>query len=345
MIRARSCPQCFVCGSGGEVVYERLDDALYGADGRWSFRRCSNRDCGLLWLDPQPLEEDIGKAYTSYFTHEGTPARASILKHIYGEVRESYLRTWLGYKKAGSATSQTWLALLANLHPGGADVFGASVMFLPSPRPGASLLDVGCGGGEFMVKMREHGWAVTGIETDPIAVERAQTRSLEVHQGDVAGAALADSSFDAITMSHVIEHVHDPCDLLARCRRLLKPAGTLVILTPNSASWGHRHFGADWLGLDPPRHIHVFNAHNMRQLLVSAGLMPKRIATLAINASAVWPTSAAIRRSRSSSAGDRPAIRLRSTRAGIVRQAAERLLRNVDPAAGEDLLAISTRAD
>jgi 2-polyprenyl-3-methyl-5-hydroxy-6-metoxy-1,4-benzoquinol methylase len=268
-----------------------------------------------------------------------------VLKRIYGQVRASYLRSKFGYPEAGSGRRSRWLAPLANLHPGAADVFAASVMFLPSPRHGASLLDVGCGGGDFMLRMRDRGWTVAGVETDPIAVERARDRGLEVHQGKVGGAAYGDSTFDAITMSHVIEHVHDPRDLLAQCRRLLKPAGTLVILTPNSAGWGHRHFGADWLGLDPPRHIHVFNPQNMRRLLVSARLAPTRIATLAINASAVWPTSAAIRRSRSSPAGDRPAIVLRSTTAGIARQAVERPLRIVDPAAGEDLLTIATRTE
>ena len=345
MIRARSCPNCFVCGSAGEIIYEGLVDVLYGAPGKWSIRRCSSRDCGLLWLDPQPLAEDIGKAYDRYFTHGGAAADASVLKRIYGRVRASYLRTKLGYEVAGSDTGWRLLAPIANLHPGAADVFAASVMFLPSPNPGASLLDVGCGGGDFMLRMRGRGWTVTGVETDPVAVERARNRGLDVHQGQVAGAALADSTFDAITMSHVIEHVHDPRDLLVRCRRLLKPAGTLVMLTPNSAAWGHRHFGRDWLSLDPPRHIHVFNSRNIRQLVTSARLVPKRIATLAINASAVWPASAAIRRARSSADGDRPAITLKITRAGIARQAAERLLRTVDPAAGEDLLAIATRAE
>jgi len=334
-----------VCGSTGDLVYEDLKDVLYGAPGKWSIRRCSNHDCGLLWLDPQPLEEDIGKAYDQYYTHEGAAALTSVPKRIYGRVRASYLRSELGYAVIGSDTGWRWLAPIANLHPGAADVFGASVMFLPSPGPKASLLDVGCGGGDFMVRMREHGWTVAGVETDPIAVERARTRGLEVSQGHLAGTALGDSAFDAITMAHVIEHVHDPRDLLTECRRLLKRNGTLVILTPNSAGWGHRHFGQDWRGLEPPRHIHVFNSNNMRRLLVSAGLAPKRIATLAINASAVWPASAAIRRARSSADGDRPPITLKTTRAGIARQAAERLLRTIDPTAGEDLLAIATRTE
>ena len=145
------------------MIYEGLED-VYGAPGKWSIRRCSNPECGLLWLDPQPLAEDIGKAYDRYYTHEGATARATVLRRIYGWVRASYLRSELGYAITGSDTGWRWLAPIANLHPGGADAFAASVMFLPSPRLGASLLDIGCGGGELMVRMRDRGWTVAGRE-------------------------------------------------------------------------------------------------------------------------------------------------------------------------------------
>jgi hypothetical protein len=81
----------------------------------------------------------------------------------------------------------------------------------------------------------------------------------------------------------------------------------------------------------------------MRRLLAMAELRPQRVATLAINASAIWPTSAAIRRSRSSGTNGRESVRLATTVAGVGRQLAERLMLSVDKSAGEDLLAIATR--
>jgi hypothetical protein len=119
--------------------------------------------------------------------------------------------------------------------------------------------------------------------------------------------------------------------------------GILVVTTPNTASWGHRHFGRDWRGLEPPRHLHLFNPYNIRQLLESADLQPSRVATFAINASAIWPASAAIRRSRSSPVNAREAVGLKTTMPGVARQLAERLMLSVDPSAGEDLLAVATR--
>lgn len=341
-IRVRASTSCNVCGSAGEVLYAGLDDVLFGAPGEWTIKRCINQACGLLWLDPQPVEEDIGMAYAQYFTHQEAPTATSLPKRIFRRVRASYLHSRLGYE-AASGNRSRWLAPLGDLHPGGGDAFAATVMFLPAPTSGQSLLDVGCGGGDFIAKMRELGWKVAGVETDPVAAERARGRQLDVHQGGLESAAFDDMSFDAITLSHVIEHVYEPRRLLAECRRILKPNGTLAILTPNSASSGHRHFGKDWLPLDPPRHIHVFNPSNMSRLLESAGLNPVRVATLAINASAIWPSSAAIRRLRSSPAHGGETVGLKTTLPGVARAVAERLMLRVDHSAGEDLLALATR--
>ncbi|HKB17743.1 MAG TPA: class I SAM-dependent methyltransferase [Candidatus Dormibacteraeota bacterium] len=340
-IRTQPRPSCRVCGSAGDLIYVGLVDSLFGAPGEWSMRRCGNRGCRLLWLDPQPTSEDIGMAYATYFTHEERSGAPSLPKRIFRQVRASYLRSSLGYTAATSKRGWRLLAPVSHLLPGGGASFAAGVMFLPAQNASPRLLDVGCGGGDFIAGMQGLGWNVSGIETDPIAVKRAQSRGLDVHLGEVWTAELAEESFDAITMAHVIEHVHDPARVLARCRRLLKANGTLVVTTPNSESWGHRRFGRDWLSLDPPRHLHLFNRDNIATLLHAAGLHPVRIASLAINASAVWPTSAAIRRKRS--AGTAETLTLRTTPGGIARQVAERMRLTVDESVGEDLLAIAKR--
>jgi SAM-dependent methyltransferase len=80
-----------------------------------------------------------------------------------------------------------------------------------------------------------------------------------------------DNSFDAITMSHVIEHVHDPVALLKECYRILKPAGYLVVTTPNINSWGHKKFEENWIHLDPPRHLHLFSQNTLQTCAEKAG--------------------------------------------------------------------------
>jgi len=46
-----------------------VNDRLFDVPGQWNVRQCTNPDCGLLWLDPRPVEDDIGKLYRNYFTH------------------------------------------------------------------------------------------------------------------------------------------------------------------------------------------------------------------------------------------------------------------------------------
>jgi hypothetical protein len=67
-IRSRPFPECSLCGTRGEPLYAGLTDRLFGAPGEWNLKCCSNSGCGLIWLDPMPLEDDIGKAYENYIS-------------------------------------------------------------------------------------------------------------------------------------------------------------------------------------------------------------------------------------------------------------------------------------
>jgi 2-polyprenyl-3-methyl-5-hydroxy-6-metoxy-1,4-benzoquinol methylase len=79
--------------------------------------------------------------------------------------------------------------------------------------------------------------------------------------------------FDVITLSHVIEHVHDVGGTLRACHRLLKPGGRLWLETPNVAALGHKVFGVNWRGLEAPRHLVLFSAPALKQLLQDAGFV------------------------------------------------------------------------
>ncbi|MBR4249601.1 MAG: class I SAM-dependent methyltransferase, partial [Verrucomicrobia bacterium] len=68
-IQTEARPFCPLCGERGEMFYSRLKDQLFGAPGEWDLCKCPAGNCGLLWLNPAPVQEDIGKAYQSYYTH------------------------------------------------------------------------------------------------------------------------------------------------------------------------------------------------------------------------------------------------------------------------------------
>lgn len=271
IIRTHSCPTCRICGSPGSYLYENLTDRLFGAPGKWSLRKCENTECGLLWLDPMPATKDIGELYTTYYTH-GVREGSSLAKRFYRRAIEAYLRGRFGY---GSTVPQTALdrvlGLLLYLHPGARAEADSRVMSLPA-RPCGRLLEVGFGNGQTLRRMHSLGWEVEGVEFDPVAVNNARASGLSVHLGDISSQNFPEASFDAVVSSHVIEHLPDPEGFLNECRRLLKRGGMLVIYTPNSRSFGHFLFGRNWRGLEPPRHLHLFNSHNLPGMVQRAGL-------------------------------------------------------------------------
>ena len=138
-----------------------------------------------------------------------------------------------------------------------------SLRHLPSPGRGAKLLDIGCGNGEFVRFASSLGWDAQGLEPDPKAVAVARKSGEAVAQGGFPRTGLPDRQFDAVTLNHVIEHVHDPVGALREVRRILKPGGAIWIATPNLDGAGFHLFREHWLSLDPPRHLMIFNASSL----------------------------------------------------------------------------------
>jgi SAM-dependent methyltransferase len=259
-IRSLPCPTCYMCGTEGEPLYEGLKDNLFGAPGTWNLSRCPNRTCGLVWLDPMPLEEDIAYAYAKYYTHrQQLPGRSGTAGR---------------FLKLGLVAAYDFLLRLTPVHR---EQKQLACMYLRETLKG-KLLDVGCGDGTRLARLRDLGWEVYGQETDPHAACHARDAyAVPVHLGALEEAQLPDAGFDAIIMNHVIEHIHDPVRLLRECNRLLKPGGTFVAVTPNAQSYGHRSFGPSWRGLEPPRHLFLFSQETLRDAARRAGF--KRVDT------------------------------------------------------------------
>jgi 2-polyprenyl-3-methyl-5-hydroxy-6-metoxy-1,4-benzoquinol methylase len=248
-------PTCFLCGGHGVAAYQDLTDRRFSAPGRWTLVRCPNRSCGILWLDPMPSEADIGDAYRTYFTHEQKNAAVWL-----SAAKKSYLQIKFGYPMDGGTNrlvNAAREAIFRLRFRRKAELEGQA-FYLPKLAGEGRLLDVGCGSGDGLVFMSRLGWRVEGVEVDPQAVAVARSKGLLIHSGALKDQRFPDSQFDAITMSHVIEHVHDPIALMSECMRILKPNGMLVIITPNANSLGHSFYGPSWVALEPPRHLHIF---------------------------------------------------------------------------------------
>jgi len=269
VIRTKNYPHCHLCGAQGKVICEGLQDYLFSVEGEWSLSKCGNPGCGLVWINPAPLEADIHKAYEVYYTHDKNflPKNA-VRRLITRTVKISYdlLSAALLLKRSRK-----------NLYK----------MYLGDTPPG-KLLEVGCGNGERLAMFQEMGWAVYGQEVDGKCVKNAFQRfGLEIGHGELDDLGYDDNSFDAVVLNHVIEHVHEPLLLLSKCYRLLKPGGVLTVVTPNNESSGLKFFKEDWRGLEPPRHIHIFNISSLNAGAAKAGFNLFKTRTTAVNAETI----------------------------------------------------------
>ena len=294
-IRAQRRPTCGLCGARGDELYSALHDRLYGAPGIWNLRRCPRVNCGLIWLDPMPVEEDLAKAYRTYYTHQGGTSTTSTLKRFVGFLGEGYLTVRYGYRRAETSLVKKCLGMM---------VYGAMLrrarldfrlMHLPV-QSGGRLLEVGCGNGEMMGILQEAGWKTEGMDVDAAAVAIACNHGLHVSVGTLESQRYASDAFDAVTSSHTIEHLYDPAQFLRECHRILGPGGQLAIVTPNSRSLCHRFFKESWMPLDPPRHLHIFTLNSLRRLVTEAGFRNIRAWTTIRDANRLFASSQEIRR-------------------------------------------------
>lgn len=137
------------------------------------------------------------------------------------------------------------------------------------------LLDVGCGTGAFINTMKMAQWHVTGLEPDASA--RAKAASLygiePLPSHEIFN--LPAQQYDAISMWHVLEHVHQLHEYIEQLKLLLKDDGVLFVAVPNSTSYDAAHYGKHWAAYDVPRHLYHFTPNSMQYLMAQHGLKIK----------------------------------------------------------------------
>jgi 2-polyprenyl-3-methyl-5-hydroxy-6-metoxy-1,4-benzoquinol methylase len=139
--------------------------------------------------------------------------------------------------------------------------------------PDSSVLDVGCGNGDFLRQLQQHHHCrVNGLEISENAVLLAKKQyGIDVFHGDIFSAPYKKESFDLVTLRSVIEHVPDPKGAMEKAFTLCKPSGLLFIKTPNCDSIGATLFKDKWYPVECPRHLYLFSPPTISALLEKCG--------------------------------------------------------------------------
>ena len=231
IIQYTNCPSCHS---------DKIRPALSAIDytvSRESFGIWQCENCSLRFTQNVPDAASIGPYYRSddYISHTNTDK--GLVNRLYHLVRKQTLSD--KYRLILSAT---------RIQQG-------------------KLLDIGAGTGAFVAHVKENGWEVTGLEPDETARERASA----VHGVQLLDAAhlysLAPDTFDAITLWHVLEHVHDLHPYVEQLKRLIKRGGRIFIAVPNYTSYDATVYQGAWAAYDVPRHLYHFSPDAMERLV------------------------------------------------------------------------------
>lgn len=149
-----------------------------------------------------------------------------------------------------------------------ASIYPRMLSFLPR-HPNGSLLDIGCGRGDFIHHASTQGWNVQGVDF----LEWEGARSVPIRVGDFLQMDFGQQKFDIITAWAVLEHVRKPSAFFEKASVLLKDGGSFVFLVPNFAAPGMRYSCAE----DVPRHLHLFSPQAVAKHLKRCGMKPQAI--------------------------------------------------------------------
>lgn len=282
---------CRDCGDPGRVVHDGLCDRHFGVEGVWRMLHCNA--CDRFWLDPAPDPDELHRSYRDYYTHVDRRERnVGAPGGFEPWLKRAVPAARLGYRDRVSPLARCAGRAISSFGPL-RTIGERAVLWLPA-RAGGRLLDVGCGSGELLARMRDLGWSVAGVELDAEAARAARERS-----GARIAATLDEmgtAEYDAVVLDHVLEHLPDAPATLAGCLRVLRPGGRLSLATPNPSSAARERFGASWLHWDPPRHLELRGERALRRLVEASGFAVERVFSCAGSAHFVWSASRGIER-------------------------------------------------
>lgn len=223
---------CILCGRTEKTKLFDAKPVGFPSSKAFHLMQCSG--CGLVVLDPVPAPEELSGFYPT----------------VYYDESEDSVRS-----KTPSMFKQEKFAVV--------DKF----------RKSGFLLDLGCGTGGFVERMKKHGWKVHAADFSKNACRLASEKigPENVFCTDFLKIGVADSTYDVVTLWHVIEHLPNPAEVLEKIHQLLKDDGIVVICCPNFNSWLRRIFKDKWYPLSVPHHLFHWTPKTLGILLKKTG--------------------------------------------------------------------------
>lgn len=231
-----------------------------------TFQIVQCESCGFKFTNPRPIEETIAKYYHSsdYISHSNSSK--GIINSLYQIARKF--------------TISKKVSLIKSVKP-----------------EGKTILDYGCGTGEFLHAIKKAGWRTKGIEPNPEARIFAKSNYLvEVFEPSEINSFPA-KSFDVITLWHVLEHVHKLDETIDSFKKLLNDNGILLIAVPNSNASESNTYHGFWAAYDVPRHLYHFSSESITQLFKKHQMQLLKIFSMPLDAFYVSMLSEKYRRS------------------------------------------------
>lgn len=233
----RHYERCPVCNSSDlTFIFNVKDHTVSGEE--FAIWEC--KDCMARFTQDVPEADSIGPYYKSedYISH--TETKKGFINSAYHTVRKFTLQQ-----------KRKLVCRVSGLNKG-------------------RILDIGCGTGAFLEVMKDAGWSVKGLEPDDSARKIAEARGVPVSPSDELFSI--SEQFDAITMWHVMEHVHDLHPYVEQIRSILQPGGVILVAVPNYTSADASAYGAYWAAYDVPRHLYHFSPLSMKKLMNLHGM-------------------------------------------------------------------------
>lgn len=155
-----------------------------------------------------------------------------------------------------------------------------------------SILDIGCGTGDFLVACRNNGWEVQGVEPNAKAMEISSGKLSSIGDMPKRRVVFQDiqelidmkKKYDVISMWHVLEHIYNLTEYIELLKSLLNKNGVLIIAVPNFKSFDAHYYSEHWAAYDVPRHLWHFSKKSIKILFEKVGLKVIRILPMKFDA-------------------------------------------------------------